>query len=65
MKRIVLSIQDDQKAETLLALLHDLSYVEARVEDVEKVWKGDLTVFDNPINIPDFKMYTREELHER
>ena len=65
MSRIILSIRDEQKAQRLLAHLRDLDYVETQVESTEKIWKGDLPVFDNPISIPGFTMYSREELHER
>jgi hypothetical protein len=43
----------------------DLDYVEAKIEDIEKVWRGHLPAFDKPSTIPGFKMFTREELHER
>ena len=65
MSRIILSIKDEQKAKRLLAHLRDLDYVETQVESTEKIWKGDLPVFDNPIYVDDFKIYSREELHER
>ena len=65
MSRIILNIKDEQKATRLLALLGDLDYVDARADNNEKVWIGRLPVFDNPIHIPGFKMFTREEFHER
>lgn len=65
MPRIILDVQDEQKAKLLLTLFNDLAYVDARAEDNEKIWTGHLPVFDNPIHIPGFKMFTREELHER
>ena len=65
MARIILNIHDEQKAKRLLALLGDLDYVDAQVETTEKVWKGHLPVFDNPIHVEGFKMYSREELYDR
>ena len=65
MKRIVLNILDDKKAETLLAVLQDLSYVDAETDDGLKKWPGNLSVFSNPIHIENFNIFSREELHER
>ena len=65
MSRIILNIKDEQKARRLLAHLRDIDYVETQEESSEKIWKGDLPVFDSPISVPGFTMYTREELHER
>lgn len=65
MTKIVLNVKDEQKANLLLSLFRDLEYVEAKAEATEKVWLGDLPVFENPISVPNFKMYTREELYER
>ena len=64
-KTIVLNIYDEKKAEALLTLLQDLSYVDAQTSDGLKKWPGKLSVFDNPIYVDDFKIYSREELHER
>lgn len=64
MTRIVLNVQDEQKANLLLTLFRDLAYVEAQAEITEKVWKGDLPVFVNPVFIPDFTMFSRDELYE-
>ena len=65
MTRIVLNVKDEQKANLLLSLFSDLDYVDAELDSGLKQWKGNLSVFDNPIHVPDFKMYSREELHER
>ena len=65
MRRLVLDVLDDRKAEALLTLIHDLDYVKAREDSHEKIWTGYLPVFDNPVHVEDFKMFTREELHER
>ena len=65
MRRVILDIHDDIKAESLLVLLRDLTYVDAQEDDGLKKWKGNLSVFENPIYVQDFKMYSREELHER
>ena len=65
MSRIVVNIQDEQKAKRFFALLGDLDYVDAQVEVIEKIWSGKLPVFDNPIAIPDFTMFSREELYEQ
>jgi len=64
MTRIVLNVSDEQKANILLSLFSDLDYVEARAETAEKVWEGYLPVFDNPVFIPGFKMFSREDLYE-
>ena len=65
MARIVLNIEDEKKAELLLTLLSDLSYVDAQSDTDEIVWGGYLPVFDNPIHLQDFRMYSREELYDR
>ncbi len=65
MSRIILNIRDEQKAKYLLALLGDLDYVDAKLDDTEKIWKGYLPVFDKPLTKSGFTMYTREELNER
>ena len=65
MTRIVLNVKDERKASILLSLFNDLDYVDAHAETFEKVWEGDLPVFNNPVNIPGFKMYSREELYEQ
>ena len=65
MTRIVLNVKDEQKANLLLSLFHDLEYVDAKAETTEKIWLGDLPVLENPISVPDFMMYTREQLYER
>ena len=65
MTRIVLNVSDERKVDMLLSLLGDLDYVDVHAEITEKVWNGYLPVFDNPVYIPGFKMFSREELHER
>ena len=65
MSKIILNIKDENKAKHLLALLSDLDYVEAEEESGEKIWKGTLPVFDDPVYIPGFTMFPREELYER
>jgi len=65
MTRIVLNVEDEKKAHMLLSLFSDLDYVDAHTETDEKVWIGDLPVFANPVSIPDFKMFSREDLNER
>lgn len=65
MTKVVLNIHDDKKAESLLALLQDLSYVDAQIDGGAKKWPGRLSVFSDPIDVKDFKVYSREELHER
>jgi len=34
-------------------------------KDVPKKWKGNLPALDYPIQVEDFKILSREELHER
>ena len=65
MARIVLDIRDEQKAGLLLALLGDLDYVDVHEETNEKIWIGNLPVFESPVFIPGFKMFSREELYEQ
>ena len=60
----VLSRRDEQKSDFLFALLGDLDYVDAQEETIEKIWIGNLPVFKNPVSIPSFRMFSREELHE-
>lgn len=65
MTRIVLNVSDDRKAESLMVLLRDLSYVDLQVDDGLKVWNGNLSAIENPVHVGAFKIYSREELHER
>jgi hypothetical protein len=65
LKRVILNIHDEKKAEALLVLLRDLSYIDTQVDDNLKKWPGKLPVFNNPIYVEDFKIYSREELHAR
>jgi len=62
--RIIIDIQDDTKVGNVLALVQDLEYVKASVDE-EKIWSGHLPVFDHPITLPEFRKYSREELHDR
>jgi len=32
---------------------------------IPKKWKGNLSALDNPIHVPGFRAFSREELHER
>ena len=64
MSRIVVNIKDEQKAKRFFALLGDLDYVDAQVEDTEKIWNGDLPVFNNPVLLPGFTVFSREELYD-
>ena len=65
MSRIVLNVRDETKVETILSFIRDLPCVEAQLDFVPKKWKGNLTALDNPIHVPDFRTFTRDELHER
>jgi len=60
-----MDVRDEQKANLLLSLLGDLDYVDAHAEPAEIIWKGDLPVFENPVNVPGFMMYARGELYDR
>ena len=46
-------------------MVQNLSYGEIKKYRELKKWPGKLTVFSNPIIIEDFKVYSREALHER
>jgi hypothetical protein len=50
--RVVLTVLDEPVASS-------------KVDRPPKKWKGSLSALDNPIQVPDFKVFTREELHER
>jgi hypothetical protein len=63
--RIILNVLDDQKAEPLMLLLRDLSYVDIEENDGLKIWDGSIKAIDSPITVGDFRVYSREELHER
>jgi hypothetical protein len=60
--QILLNISDEQKAKSLISLLSDLSYVNIQTDNILKTWEG---IEINPIIVDDFKMFSREELHER
>ena len=66
MTRIVLDIQDDERVGVVLSLVQNLEFVVANVSvGQEKVWTGNLPVFCDPVKLPEFRKYTREELHDR
>ena len=65
MAKIVLDVRDEKKIELLMAFMRDLPYVDAQIDSVPKKWKGHLSALDNPIHIPGFRAFSREELHER
>ena len=62
MTRIVLDVINENKVDLLLSLFRDLDYVDAQTEKADKIWKGDLPVLENPVFIPGFTMFSREEL---
>ena len=67
MKQYIISINDEIKANKLLAFLSDLSYV--KIIDSPEPKKDALSkrflLMDNPFPVEDFKKYSREELYER
>jgi hypothetical protein len=67
MAKIILNVSDEQKAESLMVLLRDLSYIDVQevLDDGLKVWDGTITTLNHPIAIGDFQIYSKEELHER
>jgi hypothetical protein len=58
----VLNITDEQKAKSLVSLLNDLSYVNIQYETDLKIWEG---IRLDPVKVDNFKIFSREELHER
>jgi hypothetical protein len=60
-----LNVLDDRKVEALMALLRDLSYVDVQADDGVKVWDCKLESIDSPVEAADFRIFSREELHER
>ena len=64
MARIILDVQDDTKVSVVLSLVQDLEFVKTSVDE-EKIWGGQLPVFSHPITLPEFRKYSREELHDR
>ena len=64
MKKIMLTIHDEAKAEALLTLLKELPFIETQAEE-EKVNDGAFRLLDQPINNPDFIYYKRNELYDR
>jgi len=67
MKQYIISIDDEIKANKLLAFLSDLSYVKIidSPEQKEDALPKRFPLMDNPFPIEDFKKYSREELYER
>jgi len=65
MKNVVIQIYDDRKAEVLLEMLGGLEYVDIHMADGLKVWDGRLPAIDKPVYLDDFRIFTRDELHER
>ena len=65
MTKIVLKVKDEQKAKSLVVLLRDLDYVDLETDEDLKVWDCDLPAIDNPVFVRDFRIYSRDELHER
>jgi len=65
MKNVVIQIRDDRKAEILLEILGGLEYVDIHVADGLKIWDGQLPAIDKPVYVDDFKIFARDELHER
>jgi hypothetical protein len=59
--QVVLDILDEQKAKSLISLLSDLPYVDVKTDNL-KIWEG---IQGNPIKVDDFKVFSREELHEK
>lgn len=41
-----------------------LDEVVPEIREPLKKWKGNLSFLDNPIQVPDFRVFSREELHE-
>jgi hypothetical protein len=58
---------DEQKAESLMVLLRDISFIDVHEirDDGLKIWDGAIAALDCPIVAGDFKIYSKEELHER
>jgi len=67
MSRIVLNVLDERKAGPLRALLNDLPYIRLQDDGDNgmKTWDGSLKALDSPVTVGDFKIYSRDELHER
>ena len=64
MIKITIDVQNDAQADEVLSRLQDLDFIKTVVDD-EKVWNGHLPVFDHPVTLPEFRKYSREELHDR
>ena len=41
-----------------------LTVLDEPTPETNKKWKGSLSALDNPIHVPDFRAFSREELHE-
>jgi hypothetical protein len=65
MRRIMLEINDDSKVDSLISIFADLPFVTAHVLDDKKAWSGELLGLRNPVKVDNFRVFTREELHER
>jgi hypothetical protein len=67
MTKILLNVLDEQKTESLMVLLRDISFIDVQEvrDDGLKIWDGAIAALDYPIAAGDFKIYSREELHER
>ena len=65
MTKIILNISDERKVDTLLSFICDLPYIEVQTDHIPKKWKGQLSALDNPVHVSEFRVFTREELHER
>jgi len=48
----------------ILTLLDD-NVSNAKIDNYPKKWKGTLSALNEPIQVQDFRAFSREELHER
>ncbi|MCL2055329.1 MAG: hypothetical protein FWG90_12990 [Oscillospiraceae bacterium] len=68
MKSYTISIADETKATRLLALLSDLSYVIVTEQDQNQGKEQSekrFSLMNNPLSVENFRLFSREELHER
>ena len=69
MKQYTISINDDIKAGQLLSFLSDLYYVKVvgspEIKEVSALESKKYLLMNNPFFVDDFKLFNREELHER
>ncbi|MCL2544729.1 MAG: hypothetical protein FWE77_02290 [Clostridia bacterium] len=49
-RRVILTVLDELTPES---------------KEATKKWRGGLSSLDNPFEVPDFRAFSREELHER